>query len=581
MSKLVKLAEEQIISSVTAAIKKNIQEGTFIEADIPAFKTEIPADRKNGDYSANAAFMLSKALRMPPRKIAELILEKIDLCDTSFKSCEVAGPGFINFYLKPEFYADILLDIDTLGDDYGKSDFGKGKKINVEFVSANPTGPMHMGNARGGALGDCLAAVLDWAGYDVSREFYVNDAGNQIDKFGLSLDIRYQQILKGVDYIDLPEDSYHGDDIRVLAQSYIDENGDGLLEVSEADRRKALVAYALPKNIATMKAAMAKYRIDYDTWFSELSLHNGDELKETIEILKNNGYTYEKDGALWYKNIEVMTAILKREGKSQDYIDNLELKDDVLVRQNGNPTYFAADIAYHRNKFEKRGFDTAIDVWGADHHGHVARMKGAMEAVGIDGSRLDVVLMQLVNLMKDGKPVKMSKRTGKAITLVDLLDEVPIDAVRFLFNMREAGSAMDFDLDLAVEQSNQNPVYYCQYAHARICSILRKLENEGVKIRKPEKAELTLLSSDEETDLIAHLASLTNVIIFAANSYDPARITHYATELATKFHRFYNAQRVMVDDEALMQARIFLCECVKRTMKNVLSMLKINAPESM
>ena len=581
MSKLVKIAEEQIIASVTAAIKSNIADGTFIEAEIPNFKTEIPADRKNGDYSANGAFMLSKALRMPPRKIAECILEKIDLEDTFFQKCEVAGPGFINFFLKPEFYADILLDIDACGDSYGRSDFGKGKKINVEFVSANPTGPMHMGNARGGALGDCLAAVLDWAGYYVEREFYVNDAGNQIDKFGLSLSVRYQQILKGEDFIELPEDSYHGDDIRVLAQSYIDENGDKLLEASEDDRRKALVEFALPKNIATMKAAMAKYRIDYNTWFSELSLHNGGELQETIDILKKNGYTYEKDGALWYKNIEVQTAILKREGKSQEYIDNLELKDDVLVRQNGNPTYFAADIAYHRNKFEKRGFDTGIDVWGADHHGHVARMKGAMEAVGIDGSRLDVVLMQLVNLMKDGKPVKMSKRTGKAITLVDLLDEVPIDAVRFLFNMREAGSAMDFDLDLAVEQSNQNPVYYCQYAHARICSILRKLENEGVNIRKPEKAELTLLSSDEETDLIAHLASLTNVIIFAANSYDPARITHYATELATKFHRFYNAQRVMVDDESLMQARIFLCECVKRTMKNVLSMLKIEAPESM
>ena len=581
MSKLVKFAEEQIISSVTAAIKSNIADGTFIEAEIPNFKTEIPADRKNGDYSANGAFMLSKALRMPPRKIADCILEKIDLENTFFQKCEVAGPGFINFFLKPEFYADILLDIDACGDSYGRSDFGKGKKINVEFVSANPTGPMHMGNARGGALGDCLAAVLDWAGYYVEREFYVNDAGNQIDKFGLSLSVRYQQILKGEDFIELPEDSYHGDDIRVLAQSYIDENGEALLDASEEERRKVLVEFALPKNIATMKAAMAKYRIDYNTWFSELSLHNGGELQETIDILKKNGYTYEKDGALWYKNIEVQTAILKREGKSQEYIDNLELKDDVLVRQNGNPTYFAADIAYHRNKFEKRGFDTGIDVWGADHHGHVARMKGAMEAVGIDGSRLDVVLMQLVNLMKDGKPVKMSKRTGKAITLVDLLDEVPIDAVRFLFNMREAGSAMDFDLDLAVEQSNQNPVYYCQYAHARICSILRKLENEGVKIRKPEKAELTLLNSDEETDRIAHLASLTNVIIFAASSYDPARITHYATELATKFHRFYNAQRVMVDDEALMQSRIFLCECVKRTMKNVLSMLKIEAPESM
>ncbi len=581
MSKLVKKAEEQIISAVTTAIKNNIADGTFIEAEIPAFKTEIPADRKNGDYSANAAFMLSKALRMPPRKIAEGILEKIDLKRTYFDKCEVAGPGFINFFLKPEFYADILLDIDASGDSYGRSDFGKGKKINVEFVSANPTGPMHMGNARGGALGDCLAAVLDWAGYEVEREFYVNDAGNQIDKFGLSLSVRYQQILKGEDFIELPEDSYHGDDIRVLAQSYIDENGDGLLAVSEEERRKALVEYGLPKNIAKMKAAMEKYRIDYNTWFSELSLHNGGELEETIEILKKNGYTYEKEGALWYKNIEVQTAILKREGKSDEDIEKLELKDDVLIRQNGNPTYFAADIAYHRNKLEKRGFDTAIDVWGADHHGHVARMKGAMEAVGIDGNKLDVVLMQLVNLMKDGKPVKMSKRTGKAITLVDLLDEVPIDAVRFLFNMREAGSAMDFDLDLAVEQSNQNPVYYCQYAHARICSILKKLESEGVTVRNPEKAELELLSSEEEKDLISHLAALTGVIVNAANTYDPAKITHYATDLATKFHRFYNAQRVMVDDESLMQARIFLCICVRNTMKNVLSMLKIDAPVSM
>ena len=581
MSKLVKTTEEQIISAVTTAIKNNIADGTFIEAEIPAFKTEIPADRKNGDYSANAAFMLSKALRMPPRKIAEGILEKIDLNGTYFDKCEVAGPGFINFFLKPEFYADILLDIDASGDSYGRSDFGKGKKINVEFVSANPTGPMHMGNARGGALGDCLAAVLDWAGYEVEREFYVNDAGNQIDKFGLSLSVRYQQILKGEDFIELPEDSYHGDDIRVLAQSYIDEKGDSLLAVSEEERRKALVEYGLPKNIAKMKAAMEKYRIDYNTWFSELSLHNGGELEETIKILKKNGYTYEKEGALWYKNIEVQTAILKREGKSDEDIEKLELKDDVLIRQNGNPTYFAADIAYHRNKLEKRGFDTAIDVWGADHHGHVARMKGAMEAVGIDGNKLDVVLMQLVNLMKDGKPVKMSKRTGKAITLVDLLDEVPIDAVRFLFNMREAGSAMDFDLDLAVEQSNQNPVYYCQYAHARICSILKKLESEGVTVRKQEKAELELLLSEEEKDLISHLAALTGVIVNAANTYDPAKITHYATDLATKFHRFYNAQRVMVDDESLMQARIFLCICVRNTMKNVLSMLKIDAPVSM
>ena len=581
MSKIVSIAEKQIIDSVTAAVKANIADGTFIEAEIPAFKTEIPADRKNGDYSANAAFMLSKALRMPPRKIAEEIESKINLENTYFEKCEIAGPGFINFFLKNEFYADVLSDIDALGDNYGKSDFGNGKKINVEFVSANPTGPMHMGNARGGALGDCLAAVLEWAGYEVSREFYVNDAGNQIDKFGLSLDVRYQQLLLGEDAVELPEDSYHGEDIKVRAQEFIDVYGDKYLKETEEVRRKALVEFALPKNIETMKGAMEKYRIDYDLWFSELSLHNGGELQETIDILKKNGYTYEKDGALWYKNKEIQTEILKKQGKSDEDIEKLELKDDVLIRQNGNPTYFAADIAYHRNKLLKRGFDKAIDVWGADHHGHVARIKGAMEAVGLDGDRLDVVLMQLVNLMKDGQAVKMSKRTGKAITLVDLLDEVPIDAVRFLFNMREAGSAMDFDLGLAVEQSNQNPVYYCQYAHARICSILRKLENEGVKIRKPSKEELMLLSSAEEKDLISHLASLTGLIILAANTYDPAKITHYAGELATKFHRFYNAQRVMTDDESVMQARIFLCNCVRNTMKNVLSMLKIQAPESM
>ena len=581
MSKIVSIAEKQIIDSVTVALKANMADGTFIEAEIPAFKTEIPADRNNGDYSANAAFMLSKALRMPPRKIAEEIESKINLENTYFEKCEIAGPGFINFFLKNEFYADVLSDIDALGDNYGKSDFGNGKKINVEFVSANPTGPMHMGNARGGALGDCLAAVLEWAGYEVSREFYVNDAGNQIDKFGLSLDVRYQQLLLGEDAIELPEDSYHGEDIKVRAQEFIDVYGDKYLKETEEVRRKALVEFALPKNIETMKGAMEKYRIDYDLWFSELSLHNGGELQETIDILKKNGYTYEKDGALWYKNKEIQTEILKKQGKSDEDIEKLELKDDVLIRQNGNPTYFAADIAYHRNKLLKRGFDKAIDVWGADHHGHVARMKGAMEAVGIDGDRLDVVLMQLVNLMKDGQAVKMSKRTGKAITLVDLLDEVPIDAVRFLFNMREAGSAMDFDLGLAVEQSNQNPVYYCQYAHARICSILRKLENEGVKIRKPSKDELMLLSSAEEKDLISHLASLTGLIVLAANTYDPAKITHYAGELATKFHRFYNAQRVMTDDESVMQARIFLCNCVRNTMKNVLSMLKIQAPESM
>jgi len=440
---------------------------------------------------------------------------------------------------------------------------------------------MHMGNARGGALGDCLAAVMDFAGYSVSREFYVNDAGNQIDKFGLSLDIRYQQIFKGEDAVELPEDSYHGADIMVRAKEFADIYGDKYMDATEAERRKALVDYALPKNIAAMKDNLTKYRIEYDTWFLESTLHNGGELAETLEIMKSKGLTYEKDGALWYKNKEVLGARLAREGKTPEEIERLELKDEVLIRTNGNPTYFAADIAYHRNKLEKRGFEKAIDIWGADHHGHVARMKGALDAIGCNGDDLDVILMQLVRLMRDGKPAKMSKRTGNAITLVDLLEDIPIDAVRFLFNMREPGSQMDFDLDLAVEESSQNPVYYCQYAHARICSIIKKLADEGKTARECSIPELVLLSAPEERALIRHLASLTDEIISSAKNYDPAKITRYAVDLATLFHKFYNACRVNCEEEALMQARLSLCLCVKNVLCNILTMFRITVPESM
>lgn len=581
MSKIVNEAKKQIKTIILEAVGKAVAEGRLPAEPMNDFNIEVPADRNNGDYSSNAAMANAKVFRLPPRKIADTMKEFMEIEGTYFSNVEIAGPGFINFYLSDKYYADILLDIKSCGDNYGRSNYGAGKKVNVEFVSANPTGPMHMGNARGGALGDCLAAVLDYAGYEVAREFYVNDAGNQIDKFALSLDVRYQQIFKGEDAVELPEDSYHGADIMERAKQFADKYGDAYLEKDEKERRKALVEFALPLNIANMKSAMAKYRIDYDLWFSELSLHNGTELKETLDILKNNGYTYEKDGALWYKNIEVQTKILKEQGKSDADIEKLELKDDVLIRANGNPTYFLADIAYHRNKFT-RGFDKAIDVWGADHHGHVARMKGAMEAIGISSDRLDVVLMQLVRLMKDGQPVKMSKRTGKAITLTDLLDEVPIDAVRFLFNMREAGSTMDFDLDLAVEQSSQNPVYYCQYAHARICSILRKLsEEQGVTAKDCTQKQLMLLNTSEEKELIRHLSSLTDTVVSAAKSYDPAKMTHFVLDLATLFHKFYNACRVSVDDEDLMQARLYLCVCVKDTIRNVLKMLKIDAPEKM
>ncbi len=581
MSLLVKQAVKELRTAIMEAAGRAVADGEFPEAPLSDFIIEVPANRENGDYSSNAAMAWARNLKSAPRKIAQTIADRLELCDTFFDRCEIAGPGFMNFYLKESFNACIIQDILEKGDSYGRSDYGEGKKINIEFVSANPTGPMHMGNARGGALGDCLASVMDFAGYDVSREFYVNDAGNQIEKFGLSLDIRYQQLYKGEDAIELPEDSYHGEDIITRAKEFAEINGDKYIDAPEAERRKALIGYALPKNIAAMKENLTKYRIEYDTWFMESTLHNNGELAETLDIMKNKGLTYEKDGALWYKNKEVLGARLLAEGKTPEEIERLELKDEVLIRTNGNPTYFAADIAYHRNKLQKRGFEKAIDIWGADHHGHVARMKGALDAIGCNGDDLDIVLMQLVRLTRDGEVVRMSKRSGKAITLVDLLEEIPIDAVRFIFNMREPGSQMEFDLDLAVEQSSQNPVYYCQYAHARICSILKKLATEGKEPRECTIPELVLLKAPEEKELIRHLASLTDEIINSAKNYDPAKITRYAVDLATLFHKFYNACRVNCEDEALMQARLSLCLCVKNVLKNILTMFSITVPESM
>ena len=565
MSKIVLKTVEELKEMLFGAVAKAVKGGALPSVDEPSkFTVEVPADNKNGDFSTNIAMVNAKNFKMAPQQIAKVICENLSLDGTFFERVEIAGPGFINFFLAKEFYAAIIGDILALGENYGRSDFGQGKKVMVEFVSANPTGPMHMGNARGGALGDCLAAVLDTAGYDVAREFYINDAGNQIEKFGLSLETRYLQLLEGEEKHPLPEDSYHGEDIKDLASEFILLNGDSYLNVDPAIRQKALIDFALPKNINKMKADLAKYNITFDRWFHESDLHNNGEIRETIELLQARGMTYELDGAVWYKATEFGAE-----------------KDEVLVRKNGNPTYFAADIAYHRNKFVKRGFELCIDIWGADHHGHVARMKGSMDAIGLDGSKLDVVLMQLVKLVKDGQIVRMSKRTGKAIQLADLLDEVSVDAARFIFNMREANSQMDFDLDLAVKEDAQNPVYYVQYAHARICSILKALKKEDIKPRGCSSEELSLLSSGEEKDLIRHLAMYTSEIIEAAKGYDPARITRYVITLATLFHKFYNACRVKCDDESLMFARISLCLCVKTVISNILTMFKISVPESM
>ncbi|MBQ3417669.1 MAG: arginine--tRNA ligase [Ruminococcus sp.] len=569
---------ENLKNNIIAAIEAAQSLGELPEGDIPAFVLEEPADRSHGDIASNVAMAGARVFRTAPRKAAEIITSHLNLDNSFIEKYEIAGPGFINFFLSDGYFAAVLKEIENEGDRYGESDFGKGEKVMVEFVSANPTGPMHMGNARGGALGDCLAAVMDKAGFDVYREFYVNDAGNQIEKFACSLEARYLQIYD--ESIPFPEDGYQGADITERAKEFADIHGDKYVSADEKERRDALVDFALPKNIAKMQADMEKYRIHFDRWFMESTLHESGEVKGVVDLLTEKGLTYEKDGAVWYKNKEICTDLLLKEGKSQDYIDKLELKDDVLIRNNGNPTYFAADIAYHKNKFD-RGFEKLINVWGADHHGHVMRLKNAITAIGYPGDKLDILLMQLVKLVRGGELVKMSKRTGKAIQLSDLLDEVPVDSARFLFNTREASTQMDFDLDLAIQQDNQNPVYYVQYAHARICSILRNIEAEGIAVRKCSDEELILLTAPEERELIHLLSSFDTEIISAAKDYDPTKVTRYVTAVATGFHKFYNACRVKNDNESLMQARLALCKAAKTVIKNTLTMFNIDCPDRM
>lgn len=561
MQRVVETGKTQIENVIKTATVKAIKSGKLPEAELTGFTVEVPANREHGDYAVNAALVWAKAFHNSPRNIAEIITANADLTDTYIEKFEIAGPGFINFYLSDKYYADIIKEVAAAGDTYGRTDFGKNKRVLVEFVSANPTGPMHIGNARGGALGDCLSAVLDAAGYTVEREYYINDAGNQINKFGLSLDLRYQQIYDNT--VEMPEDSYHGADIIAHAEAFAKIHGDSYLSKTEEERRKALVEFALPKNIQGLKDDLLKYRIEYNTWFKESSLHASGEAARVIELLKKSGHTYESEGALWFKGTDF---------GSDDF---------VLLRSNGVPTYVVPDIAYHYNKLVTRNFDKAIDILGADHHGYVPRLKGALTALGVDADRLDVVLMQMVRLVRDGEVIKASKRSGKAITLVTLLDEVPIDAARFFFNLRDPNSHFDFDLDLAVEESSQNPVYYVQYAYARICSIMRNLEADGISLREPATKELMMLNSADERELIIKLSALPDEIISSAKSYDPSKLTHYVTELATLFHKFYSNCRVRGIEEPLMCARVMLCKATGIAIKNVLNMMKIDAPESM
>ena len=586
MSDYVKIASEELNQLILSSLGRLVGAEKIPAEPLPPFRIEVPADKSHGDFAVNVAMVSAKALKMPPRKIAELVCQELDLEGSYFDKVEIAGPGFINFFLNQKWFSSVVDSVITEKDTFGRTNLGSGKRVLVEFVSANPTGPMHIGNARGGAIGDCLASVLDWAGYDVQREFYINDAGNQVEKFGNSLELRYlqlfapdkQDILKSFAektstiedfcqciYNDdtnfpMPEDVYKGVDIIIHAKNFADIHGDKFVTMDEQARKDALVEYALPLNIQGLERDLKKYRITYDNWFRESTLHNDGSVAQVIKKLKDLGYTYEQDGATWFKASEFGAE-----------------KDFVIVRANGIPTYVVPDIAYHYNKLVTRGFDKAIDVLGADHHGYVPRLKAALKALGVDTNKLDAVIMQMVRLVRNGETVKLSKRSGKAITLVTLLEDIPIDSARFFFNLREANSHFEFDLDLAIEQTSQNPVFYVQYAHARICSILNNIGNVDIS-----NANLDLLTQPQERELIRYISSFPNEIDMSATHYDPARITKYTIDLATKFHKFYDACSVKnAETQELMVARLVLCKAVNQVIENALGMLKVTCPDKM
>ena len=582
MSNMIQAARSQVAQLTQQAYERAAQAGV-LPGDVAVKATiEIPKDTSHGDYASSFAMAGAKAMHKAPRAIAQAIVDHMELEGSFFQKVEIAGPGFLNFTLGPKWFGQVLSDVETEGAAYGSNTEGNGEKVMVEFVSANPTGPMHMGNARGGVLGDTLANVLKRDGCNTWKEFYVNDAGNQIHKFAMSINARYMQLIVGEENFPFPEEGYHGDDIRQLAQAVYDQHGDSWKDLPEEERLDKLAQYGLSVNIPRMEEDLKRYGIVYDQWFFESALHNSGYVAQTVEMLKEKGWTYEKDGALWLDTTRLLKEKFMREGKTQEQVDKLDLKDDVLCRANGFYTYFAADIAYHRNKLEVRGFDKAVNIWGADHHGHVARLQAALDGLGLDGShRLVVVLMQLVNLMQDGKPVRMSKRSGKTIALHDLLDEISVDAARYFFNSRAATTPLDFDLDLAVREDSENPVYYVQYAHARICSLISRLAEEGSAVPQAEAVDAALFTAPEELALVKALAQYPEEIHLAARDYDPSRINRYLVALAGDFHRFYNACRIKGEEPAVLAARLKLADTVRSVLANGMGLLGVSAPEKM
>lgn len=546
----VKLKEE-----ILAAVK---QAGLAKEEEIPDIILEKPKEKAHGDFAANIAMQLARIAKKAPRQIAEDIVEHLNTEKANVEKLEIAGPGFINFFMKTDFLGDLITTVLEAGDDYGKTNIGQGKKVQVEFVSANPTGDLHLGHARGAAYGDVLCNVLAAAGYDVQREYYINDAGSQIDHLGKSIEVRYfEQLGKEME---MPEDGYRGQVIIDIAKQIVEEDGDKWLHVSEEERMDHFKECGLKSSLANIEKDLRAFRVEFDHWYSERSLYES-KIDEALEKLKNSDYTYEKDGAVWFK--------------SKAFGDD---KDRVLVKQDGSYTYLTPDIAYHKNKLD-RGFDQLINVWGADHHGYIPRMKAAIQALGYEADKLEVKIIQMVNLFASGEKIRMSKRTGKAVALRELVEEVGVDAARYYFVTRSNDSQLDFDIDLARSESNDNPVYYVQYAHARICTMLKQAEAKGFS---NENADTSLLETEKERDLLKKIGEFPQVVADAAEKETPHKVTHFVFDLASTLHSFYNAEKVLDPNQTeLTKARIALMKAVRITIQNALRLIGVAALEKM
>lgn len=552
------LINERVKEAIANAI---VAAGLVAREEIPGIVLEVPRDKAHGDLATNAAMQLTKIAKRNPRQIAEAIIEHLDKSSASIEQAEIAGPGFINFTLSKAYLYDVITQVAQQGDNYGRVEIGRGQKVEMEFVSANPTGSLHLGHARGAAVGDALCNVLDYAGYEVTREYYINDAGNQVANLCKSIETRYLQEL-GQD-AEMPEDGYHGEDIKGFAKELVAEKGDSLLSMSPGERAAFFRTYGLGKELDKIKRDLERFRVPFDIWFSETSLYENGEVLRTLDELRDRGEVFEQDGATWLQTTK--------------YGDD---KDRVLIKNDGTYTYLTPDIAYHNDKYG-RGYDKMINIWGADHHGYIPRMKAAMSSLGNDPDKLVVLIAQMVSLFQNGEKVKMSKRTGKAVTMEDLMDEVGIDAIRYFFTMRSMDSHLDFDMDLAISTSNENPVFYVQYAHARICSIFRQAEEQGITLPDYAEIDFSKLNAPHEYDLLRKIGELPAEIASAADAYAPHRLVRYVYDLAALFHSYYKAERVITEDAAKSLARLALLGATRTTIANVLRLLAVSAPDRM